>query len=96
MKQLLQSLWTKSKAIILYPVAVCIVTTYSIWEFTRLWLRGYAIENIFQILFVDLQHNVHKLIKRSVMMSPLFYFMALYLIFGSLAAIWGFFTHLLN
>jgi hypothetical protein len=96
MKQLLNNLWTKVNAVILYPVAVFIVTSHSLWEFTRLWIKGYAIENIFQILFVDLQHNVQKLIKRSARLAPVFYFVLLYLIFGSLAAIWNFFVGILK
>jgi len=96
MRQLLKSLWAKINAVILYPVAVFIVTSHSVWAFTKLWIKGYAIENIFQILFVDLQHNVQKLIMRSARLAPFFYFIMFYLIFGSISAMWSFVTQILK
>jgi len=96
MRTILKGLTTKAKAVILYPVSVFFVTAYSLWIFTKLWIQGYAIEYILQILFVDLQNNVGRLISRSIRLAPLFYFIVLYLIFGSIQAIVTFFTHLIS
>lgn len=96
MRTFFKNIPVKAKALVLYPVSVFFVTAYSIWIFTKLWIQGYAIENILQILFVDLQNNVHKLIKRSANIAVVFYVTLLYLIFGSIQAIASFFTHLIS
>jgi hypothetical protein len=87
MSTFIKSAFAKLKAALIYPAAVFVVTSYCLISFTRLWLQGYGIDYIFQILFVDLQRNVNKLIKRSAYFAPFFYIIILYLLFGSVAAI---------
>lgn len=90
MKEFFKTVIKKAKAVLIFPVAVFVVAGYGVVCFTRLWLQGYEIDNIFQILFVDYQNNLQKLIKRTMYITPVFYIVVIYFVFGSISAIFNF------
>ena len=59
--------------IIVFPVVFCYVAIFVFYYFVMLFLQGYHVENIIQILYVKMNYRLDKLIYRAKWLAPFVY-----------------------
>ncbi len=58
---------------LIFPVAFLYVAVFVFYYFVKLFLEGYYVDNIIQILFVKMNHRLSKLVYRATWLTPFVY-----------------------
>lgn len=90
-KSFIATALNKIGIVLFLPVGILYVTTYALIHFTKMFLQGYYVEHILQILFIKLQNDLPKLVHRAKWFAPFVYAYLIYHFYTGLSFIFHLF-----